>query len=107
MPPNIGLPPNNVFPGGGGGGHKCFTNSLGRWTLLSYLLAMLQRRKNTFVFLYRLLRPHKEDFETAGLSAKDPFSTVSVNDHVAYGSRGYASSYISCSKSPEAVKDCV
>lgn len=66
---------------------------------------MLRRRKNTFVFLYRLLRPHKEDFETAGLSAKDPFSTVSVNDHVTYGSRGYASSYISCSKSPEAVED--
>lgn len=66
---------------------------------------MLQRRKNTFVFLYRLLRPHKEDFETAGLSAKDSFSTVSVNDHVTYGSRGYASSYISCSKSPEGVED--
>lgn len=57
------------------------------------------------LYLYRLLRPDEEDFETEGLSAKDPYSSVSVNDHVTNGSRGPASSYISCCKSPKAVEN--
>lgn len=57
------------------------------------------------VCLYRLLRPEEEDFATDGLSAKDPNSTVNVNDHVTNGSRGPASSFISCCKSLEAVQN--
>lgn len=55
------------------------------------------------MILYRLLR-HGED-PSEGLHAKDPSSSISVADHVAYGSHGLASRYISCSKSLDAIKN--
>lgn len=53
------------------------------------------------MILYRLLRDNENP--SIGLHAKDPFSLTSVADHVAYGSRGIASRYISCSKSLAAI----
>ncbi|XP_061173720.1 uncharacterized protein LOC133182888 [Saccostrea echinata] len=54
------------------------------------------------VILYRLLRPDEDPSE--GLSAKDPFSDVSVEDHVTYGSGGSESRFISCCKSYSAIE---
>lgn len=54
------------------------------------------------MILYRLLHP--DENPAIGLRARDPASTVSVNDHVTYGSRGSASRYISCSRSLEAAR---
>ena len=53
------------------------------------------------MILYRLLR-HGED-PSEGLHAKDPSSSISVADHVSFGSHGQSSRYISCSKSLVAV----
>lgn len=39
-----------------------------------------------------------------GLVAKNIWSTVSVEQHVTYGSHGIASKYISCCKSEQAVR---
>lgn len=39
-----------------------------------------------------------------GLVAKNTWSTVSVEQHVTYGSHGIASKYISCCKSEQAVR---
>ena len=53
------------------------------------------------MILYRLLRDNEDP--SMGLHAKDPHSSISVADHVAYGSHGLASRYISCSKSLDAI----
>ena len=53
------------------------------------------------MILYRLLRDNENP--SIGLHAKDPFSSISVADHVAFGSHGIASRYISCSKSLAAI----
>lgn len=54
------------------------------------------------MILYRLLHP--DENPAIGLRARDPASTVNVNDHVTNGSRGPASRYISCSRSLEAAR---
>ena len=53
------------------------------------------------MILYRLLRDNENP--SNGLHAKDPYSSISVADHVALGSHGIASRYISCSKSLAAI----
>jgi hypothetical protein len=51
--------------------------------------------------LYRLLRPDENPYY--GLSAKNPYANISVEDHVGYGSAGLESQYISCCKSQSAM----
>lgn len=53
--------------------------------------------------LFRLLRPSENPKN--GLTAKNPDSNVSVDDHVTKGSSGLPSKYISCCKSLETVKE--
>lgn len=50
--------------------------------------------------LYRLLRENEN--KNIGLKAKFPFSNISVAHHVAYGSKGKSSKYISTCSSPYA-----
>lgn len=54
------------------------------------------------MILYRLLR--NDEHPEMGLVAKNTWSTVSVEQHVTYGSHGIASKYISCCKSEQAVR---
>lgn len=53
--------------------------------------------------MYRLLR--NDEHPEMGLTAKNIWSTVSVEQHVTFGSHGIASKYISCCKSEEAVRE--
>lgn len=55
------------------------------------------------MILYRLLRPDEDPKN--GLTAKNPNSNVSVDDHVTKGSSGLPSKYISCCKSLKAVEE--
>uniref|UniRef100_K1PNZ0 Uncharacterized protein n=1 Tax=Magallana gigas TaxID=29159 RepID=K1PNZ0_MAGGI len=53
-------------------------------------------------YVYRLLR--NDENPEMGLMAKNIWSKVSVQEHVAFGSHGVASRYISCCKSEAAVQ---
>ena len=58
-----------------------------------------------YEFLYRLLRPDENDVQQTGISAKNPQSNVSVLEHVANGSYGDLSKFISTSASKSAIKE--
>ena len=55
-------------------------------------------------YLFRLLRPDEWHARMQGIAAKNPYGNTSVQQHVAYGSRGI-SQYISTSASWQAVLD--
>lgn len=56
-------------------------------------------------FVFRLLHPDEYNTYINGISAKDPYSTTSVFQHVVYGSGGTRSRYISTCGSLDAVLD--
>ena len=58
-----------------------------------------------YEFLYRLLRPDENDVEQTDICAKNPESCVSVIQHVANGSYGGPSKFISTSASQSAIKE--
>ncbi|XP_062598051.1 uncharacterized protein LOC134259489, partial [Saccostrea cucullata] len=67
---------------------------------LARLMASMGRRYRAVIAL--LLRPNEDP--SRGLSAKDPSSDVTVEEHVTHGSRGPASRFISCCKSYSAIE---